>query len=458
MVRRRQATLQRRHSPGLRQGASRLCGLAVAIASAVAGGGAAEQPAALGLTVQNGIFIKDGRPYHGIGANYFGLFHRLLKDAEDTSTIEGLRRLSEAGIPFVRFMASGFWPADWTLYREDATDYFARLDRVVRAAEDAGVGLIPCIFWHAPTVSDIVGEPFSAWGDEDSRTVEFMRRYTREVVSRYRDSPAVWAWEMSNEMNLAVDLPNAREHRPGIVPELGTPTERSERDELTSRAMLAAFDAFAGTVRELDSHRALITGNSIPRPSAYHNTLERSWTRDTRAQFRMTLERDNPDPFDTISVHLYPNPREVYFADGVGRTELIPELVSLATDRGKAVFVGEFGVCADLPEEEQRDRFSALLSCLVENEVSLAAFWVFDHPHQESQWNVSFDNRRVWMIDAVAEANGRLRRGVVHPPDGQASVPGEGVSEFSPSSGSRSSTASSAASGADVRSDVIAPR
>ena len=32
-----------------------------------------------------------------------------------------------------------------------------------------------------------------------------MRRYTADVVSRYVNSPAIWGWEFSCELSLAVD-------------------------------------------------------------------------------------------------------------------------------------------------------------------------------------------------------------------------------------------------------------
>ncbi len=53
---------------------------------------AAEQ----GLAVRNdGVSLKDGRPYRGIGVNYFDALARTLKDQEDTSYEAGFRVLAE---------------------------------------------------------------------------------------------------------------------------------------------------------------------------------------------------------------------------------------------------------------------------------------------------------------------------------------------------------------------------
>jgi len=39
---------------------------------------AANGRGANGLSVVTGVLVKDGRPYRGIGANYFSLFHHRL--------------------------------------------------------------------------------------------------------------------------------------------------------------------------------------------------------------------------------------------------------------------------------------------------------------------------------------------------------------------------------------------
>ena len=38
-----------------------------------------------GLTVREGQLWRQGKPYRGVGANYFSLFSRVLKDPTDTS-------------------------------------------------------------------------------------------------------------------------------------------------------------------------------------------------------------------------------------------------------------------------------------------------------------------------------------------------------------------------------------
>ena len=249
----------------------------------------------------DGVLLQGGTPYRGIGVNYFDAFARTLKDHKDTSYDAGFRVLAENRIPFARFMCTGFWPAEMELYVKDKAKYFELLDGVVHAAQKHGVGLIPSLFWYIPTVPDLVHESCDQWGNPNSKTHEFMRTYTREVVTRYLDSPAIWGWEFGNEFDLSADLPNAKEHLPPVVPQLGTAQTRSDRDILTHEMVRTAFREFAKEIRKYDRTRMICTGNSIPRPSAWHQMREGTWTKDSPEQYAQVLAEDNPDPVDTIT-------------------------------------------------------------------------------------------------------------------------------------------------------------
>ena len=362
-----------------------------------------------GLSVKRGVLALRGKPYSGIGVNYFSLFYRRLKDPSDASCQKGLKRLSEAGIPFARFMACGFWPVDWDLYLRDKEAYFKLLDGVVKSAEKAQIGLIPSLFWHMSTVPDIVGEPMDQLGNPNSKTIAFIRRYTKEVVLRYRDSPAIWAWEFGNEYNLHADLPNASRHRPAVWPRLKTARKRTKRDELSSKAMLTAYAEFAKTVRKYDRHRILITGNSVPRPSAYHNSKEKSWKTDSIGQFEQILLRDNPDPFDTICVHAYPTANNKYSANAKNPAGMIKAIQRISLKARKPLFIGEFGAPLTLGKDNERSRFLELVNAIEANKVPLSAVWVFDHAGQNKDWNVTFDNERRYMLELIAKANQRMK-------------------------------------------------
>jgi sugar phosphate isomerase/epimerase len=345
-----------------------------------------------------GTVERAGRPYRGIGVNYFDCFLRTLKDGTDTSYAAGFAALAARDIPFARFCATGFWPKDLDLYRRDRAEYFRRLDGVVQAAERHGVGLVPSLFWHLPGVPDLVGEPMDQWGERRSRTHAWMRQYVAEVVGRYRTSPAIWAWELGNEFNLAIDLPGGATHRPKMVPALGTPATRSERDELRLEHLEVAAAEFGRAVRALDPVRLISAGHSFPRPSAWHLHAQRSWKKDDENQLTEMLARQNPAPIELLSVHVYRD-------DSLGRMDW---LVGAARRLGRPLFIGEFGVPAEkLSPEEQRREFTALLAKVRQSGAPLAALWVYDYSRQ-TEWNVTATNARAWQLEAVAAANREL--------------------------------------------------
>ncbi|MCX7047056.1 MAG: cellulase family glycosylhydrolase [Candidatus Sumerlaeota bacterium] len=356
-----------------------------------------DEPKPLGLSVNaEGALEKDGKSFRGIGVNYFDCFYRTLKNPKDTSYEEGLRALAENKIPFIRMIGCGFWPVDCKLYLENKEEYFRRYDAVVKCAEKNGVGLIPSLFWTAATVPDLVGESCDQWGNPQSKAHEYMRNYTRDVVTRYRNSPAIWGWEFGNEYNLGANLPNAPQHRPAVHPTLGTAKSRSERDEWTYEMIRVAFAEFGKEVRRHDPRRIISTGDSILRPHAWHNWKEKSWKADTDEQFLEMLRGDNPDPISVISIHAY--------------GENIPRIATAAQAAAKIkkpLFIGEFGVEGVASEKTEKE-FAAALAAIEQSKAPLAAVWVYDHGDKDA-FNVTAQNPRSYQLKAIAEANARIR-------------------------------------------------
>jgi hypothetical protein len=358
--------------------------------------------AAAGLSVDDrGELLLRGIPFRGIGVNYYDAFARTLGGAARTNYDAGFQEMKTRKIPFARFSAGGYWPNDWGLYQSNRSEYFARLDAVVNSAERHGIGLIPSFFWQIGAVPDLVGEPCNRWGDSASRTMAFMRDYTRALVARYEKSPAIWGWEFGNEYNLPADLPNAAAHRPPVAPALGTPAQRTAEDDLTHAAIRVALREFALEVRRLDPHRIIISGNAFPRVSAWHQAKERNWKKDTPEQFAEVLAADNPSPLNTLSVRGYD------LSADLGRLDQAM-IVSRAVK--KPLFVGEFGVPGAVTAESKA-KFASILAAMETNRVPFGALWVFDFDSQSRDWNVTGTGERSWQLDAIQQANARIGAG-----------------------------------------------
>jgi hypothetical protein len=380
-------------------------------------------PARSVITSARGGVCRNGAQYRAIGINYFDVFYHLLKDPADTTFAADFRKFRELSIPFVRFAANGFWPRDNRLYFEDKKAYFALLDRVVRAAEDNGVGLVPTLFWNIATVPDLVGEPVSAWGDPHSRTRKFMRTYTKEVVRRYRASPAIWLWEFGNEYNDQIDLPHAARFRPPIVPERGTPPGRSEKDDLSSAMLMNAYQEWVRTMHRFDPSRPVSSGNDMPRDDARRLRTGQGEGMDTRAAWTDELLRQN-EPFSVLSVHCYVDRRRFFRDEQLEMPEMLFVIQQIAGKERKPVFVGEFGATGG-EIETGGQRFRALLRAVEDSGVALAAVWNFG-PRKfddKTNWNIDFGNEHSWMLDELRAANERLRNAQASIPCGAGSQP-----------------------------------
>ena len=337
-----------------------------------------------------GAVMLDGKPFSGVGVNFYSAFERTLENPADTGSEDGFRELARLGIPFARVDFSGHWPGKAALFFNDREEFFRRLDGVVASAEKHGVGLIPCIFWTTFAFPDLAGEHLDQLAVNNSVTREKMREFATAVIERYKSSPAIWAWEFGNEWNLAVDLPNATDWLPPTHTALGNPSTRDpQRDILTTDTILPAMEEFGQIVRRLDPGRPISTGHAMSRPAQWHLdqwrkgvlSAEKAWTTDSPDQAAEIALRQCPDAYDLLSVHVY--------GDDPDR---LPVFAEVAADNGKALFVGEFGTT---PEDDAA--FAPMLEEV--KQAPLSAVWVYDRANDE--YSMTGGNGRAWMLDLL---------------------------------------------------------
>jgi len=363
------------------------------------------------------------------GVNYYDAFLRYLSNSNDTSFVQGFEYLSAHHIPVVRVLAAGFWPKDWNLYFTNKAEYYRRMDLLVQQAEQKGVGLILDLFWTATTVGELVDDAVAAGylkpgadfvasdplnndylghptyaeyrkalGRSDSGSNALIAYYTREMVSRYARSPAIWAWEFGNEYNLAVDLPNIAAQRPTRSPSLGQnlPAESSSvpawtgKEDITREDVFVAKELFAKTVRAIDAWRLIMSGDSTLRQAAYSNWKAHTWKVNSRADLAQVIPMDNPAPMDTVTVHHYPetpgSAAVVYFTDGpvtnqwlTGQyKELLTYFVTNSAALSRPLIVGEWGAIGDGTTADEKTTFNRFMQALIDSHAQLSLMWTFD--------------------------------------------------------------------------------
>lgn len=273
------------------------------------------------------------------------------------------------------------------------------------------MGLIPSTFWYFPAAADISGEHMDQFGNPDSKTIDFIKKYTEEIVTRYKDSPAIWAWEVGNEHNLELI-----KRLPPVWTNLGTASCRTERDDFLPEHMLTEFEEFAKSVRKHDKHRIIITGNAVPEPYSYHNSFEKKWGKDTPEEFVKVFLAHNPEIYDTLSIHIYPRENNKYPGGATNITGLVKIAQEIALKNQKPLFLGEFGAKIQPDKNKERAEYSEFIEAIEKYQVPLSAFWNFDFPDQDKNWNITFENDRAYMIHDAAEANKRIKAATFHLP------------------------------------------
>ena len=283
---------------------------------------------AYGLQVrEDGCITLNGKPYYGMGVNYYTAFCLALDveffDDTHTDLEAHFRALSENHIPFIRTMMGVYYGNDVTLYADEQNRprYFAAMDRLVALAEAYHIGIVASLFWNINAFGDYCGEPLDANERPDSKTMQLRYRYIRDVVERYRSSPAIWAWEVGNELNLAVDLLRTR----------FVGMEGEER--LFDTSLLTNYYRLVGEeIRRLDPHRMITGGDAAPRTASmalFRTKGEQEYPDNTYEENKMVFSWYTPFPLNTISLH-YPE------------LPLMEDYVKIAKELRIGLYVGEY--------------------------------------------------------------------------------------------------------------------
>jgi hypothetical protein len=359
------------------------------------------------------------------GVNWHTAFSRYLENVNDRSFTNGFAYLAAHRIPVARMEIQRYGPIGWSLYFSDKTEYYRRLDDFVAQAELHGIGLhinilggaftpgelvddavaagylVPGIDFNPPSPLnlDIYGVPTYAEyrnevAREDSGSNAFIAYFAREIVRRYKDSPAIWCWEFANETSNTVDLPNIQTSRPEPNPALGYFLQRdgtnvaawASKDDITREHVRTAKILFARAVRAEDSWRMICSGDSRPRQNAYHNWKYQSWTVDTKAEIVQVLPMDSPSPINTQCFHIY-QPTDPYFSDDpVSLAPVTGDYAAFlaffkdaSAQLGRPMIVGEWGANGDGTTQDEITTFTRFLQALIDTGIQYSLLWSFDN-------------------------------------------------------------------------------
>ena len=381
-----------------------------------------------GLHVEaDGTMTLEGKAFYGFGLNYFGAFaHSYYDEGETPAYVAAFAAIREHNIPFVRLPLCGYYPDYYERFDEDPEPLFACMKSILDTAEQNQVGVIVSLMWWDPAIALHVGGKRSDMGKEDSAVLEYAKKYSEAVVSRFADHPAVWGWEIGNEYNLNADLCDPEYKQ--FLWDMNYPgTERTDVDgyDYYTSTELAYFYAEIGKViRKYDNYRMITTGNGEMRPYAYalfsaakkandKHLWTMKWDIDKLTKFNTINAIYTPDPLDTMCFHLQhgtggsQNPAYELeferFYRTVSSLEYFKAYADAAKAQSKALFFGEFGDMRDMEgAPDAIDKFREVAGWITEAGIQLAASWQFQDYTEEG-----INGQK---LDALSDFNVDLRK------------------------------------------------
>ena len=385
----------------------------------------------------DGTILLNDKPFYGYGLNIYHSFQWTVdgyyEGEEREFYKEDIRLCKAYHMPVARMPFSSWGDRCYRLFDEEPEAFFSILDKVVEEAERQQLGLIASLLWNQDTLPYYVGEKRSAIGDINSRTMAFAKRYIGAIVRRYKNSPAIWGWEIGNEYNLTADLykKDFSAHLPHDCFKIG---KWSMADYYTSADLRLFYTELAGVIRAEDPYRMITNGNAIMRAHAKYlrqkavaemqqeKVSDRPETEvqyDTFEEFCEMNAWMCPDPMDTVSYHFQHatwrgNPPAYTMEHIMGGQKVdthgyIEGYVEMGRRLKKATYYGEFGDFCDMETDELRQsewenmtaHWKTLLQAMKDAGVQLATGWLPFAPAGDGRFNHTLDGMRPGYFNEV---------------------------------------------------------
>jgi hypothetical protein len=368
--------------------------------------------------------------YRNVGVNIPDLFERFL-NGDDAGATRALADARAAGVHFARCWGTTWGPENFGVFDTDRARWFAAFDRMLEAADNADIAVVPSLLFNVRMLSEYVGrsggkpDTLAQYLTPGTRSNNLALAYVTAMATRYRDDVRVLFWEIGNEYNLEADLSTQV-------------NGRATGDVVTSDQVRAFLIQIAVRLHAVDKRHYVTSGNADMRPASYHLRAAMlagrrngrpldfapDWTQDTFAQYQEILGVLNPTPCDIISVHQYPTPPDTKLEnngvswlveDGLHALRL-PWTQYACDSLRKPLFVGEFGQPVFLDGKEQNVPW--LLDFLTRAQVSdvpLTALWSWEFaPTDPTQSPTSLSPQRTPRVTvALSAANAALLNAAV---------------------------------------------
>lgn len=411
-----------------------------------------------GLYPVGTAFYRNGREQRGIGVNHWGAFITELDPLGAPSNyVTDFADIKQTwGLPFVRMAVGMYSRATWyNQWHLNKAAFYAKLDEVVARAEALGLGIVAVLVWGARGFTDacydIYGtfEPPKNLAYKHTKAWQLFETFVTEVVTRYKNSPAIWAWQLGNEVINTIGA----EYHPswkvdgtdavaGAIVNWGTKPgggTYAPSDKMTMAEWQAFSQNAVALINSLDEHRRCIFGGSpLGNSFAVKIQTANSLAADTLADWNGVASTDfmpwiayREKAFSGLGQHVYPrNLADSRFFSGAEKTagEIIALSKAWADQVGKPFYLGEFGATRYKNSDENVDEVStdaateqaafneALNVGVIAGGVKLASVWNWSGDVTSPvntvpdwmRWKLT-DATRTYQLTAIAAANAAMQ-------------------------------------------------
>jgi hypothetical protein len=348
-----------------------------------------------------------------VGFNKYDLFEQYLGLASGGDGSPAFQKVTKAmarkamadakstGVNYFRVGVTGFspvqydTPSDLDIWRSNPDAYWRLMDEMMNDLDASGIRIIPTFMWNArqfpaltkDNITELVTNP-------DSNSYLLLTRYISEFIGRYRNHPSILFYELTNELNLYVDLDlvtrcettyPANNPLRKMCPVLGN---------VSTEQMIAFTRRLASLIRRLDPNRKISSGFGLPRPAAEHLRKKPEWslggpdwTLDSAADLQRNLIDIHQD-LDIVSIHFYNGSQdnERLGISGHANAALLDLIKPMADAANKPLFIGEFGDInpfvynTDLQAEDPDALFSRkVLDRIQALRIPYSAPWIWEY-------------------------------------------------------------------------------